>query len=79
MIFFFLLSKQHRGLGVRVNVVSGGERLAHAILKYVRAILAGRCQMSWRKGEGRVVNPNNVGLLEFKDEELRVVCGGQNR
>lgn len=78
-MIFFLLSKQHRGLGVRVNVVSEGGRLANVLLKYVRAVIAGRCQMSWGEGEGRVVNPNKVCLLEFKDDELRVVCGGQNR
>lgn len=35
--------------------------------------------MSWWEGEGRVVNPNKVCLLEFKDEELRVVCGGRKQ
>lgn len=62
---FFILSKQHRALGVCINVVSWGDRLVHVILKYVRAIISERYKMNWAKGEGRVVNPTSVGFLEF--------------
>ena len=53
-------------LGVCINVVSWGDRLIHVILKYVRAIISGRYKMNWETGEGKVVNPTSVGLLEFK-------------
>lgn len=51
--YFFILSKQHRGLAVLTKVVSWEERHAHDILKYVRAIIAERYPVSWRWGRQR--------------------------